>query len=60
MMIALLILQMKLANERYALQAKWKVFCEKHLIADDPYDEQTRRHKESKEDDNEPGADSSP
>ena len=51
MLIALLILQMKLANERYALQAKWKVFCEKHLIADDPYDEQTREHREKDNED---------
>lgn len=52
MILALFLYQMQRANCEYQLTTKWKSFVEKHIIADDPYDEQTRKKKE--EDDEEP------
>lgn len=50
-MTILLYLQMKWASCQSALKAKTHAFIERHVIADDPYDESTRiaREKEKRE-----------
>jgi hypothetical protein len=52
MTLAQVILYMMIGTpqERRDLKVRWKTFCEKHLIADDPYDEQTRKHREEQDD----------
>lgn len=37
------------ANIKYDLSAKWKVFCEKHLIADDPSERRDDDKKDGEE-----------
>ncbi len=50
----ILILIMSLVSstiEKHDLKTKWKVFCEKHLIADDPYDDPPPPPDENGDDD---------
>lgn len=55
MILALLILQMKMANQTYNIQTKWKTFCERHLIdwdRDDPATKKWLDEQEEKENKN--------
>lgn len=59
MILMLFLYQMHRANCEYQLTAKWKSFVEKHIIADDPYDEETKfwRDLKDKEDKTDEGDD---
>lgn len=48
MTLAQLILYLMIGSpeERAVWKARAKAFCERHLIADDPYDELTTKHRE--------------
>jgi hypothetical protein len=45
MLEILLIAGVMNVQQRYEIKARWQSFCERHLVADDPYDEQEPRLK---------------
>ncbi len=51
-MLILFISLFKDANHKYDLNTKWKSFCERHLIARDPYTDKEREDAKRKDDEN--------
>lgn len=45
MLIILALALISSAAEKHHVKERWKSFCERHLIADDPYDKQDQQDK---------------